>query len=447
MNNLKEELQLIPVTIDNMEFYRMSIPMKEICERVGKAGFEVYDELRKQDFVIDKHILVSQKDLEDYIELEKQNQARSEFDEKTQEEQFYSDVRNLLANSAYFDRILHGTDGKVGLIDSCDNVVVPPIFDSCDGVSYLFDRDQHAVVGRDGKFWLTPRDGSGRIITPAPGYDSVEKLFGSTFVTRNGKKGYIGIYSGDELIPPVMDLLKDVVDDRIFIMNNKIGYYHRFDRLYIEPQFTAIDFTSHQFCLNNRWGWLLDNGSFTEDIPKSQYDMMLVNWEIKYYLEKNPDEKPVYYSLDEVHSHMEEARKEMRRKPSSYLKLPTLKLPTGIKALKEVRAALMNLTTDYGSINIKTTNGLDIMISAIQVEQERILRLEWTSIENKDIWADLKLPMLSSMHAILSAFDNKFVLTLQRDFSLKEISKLSRFISRYLTDFRKTAISDISFSN
>ena len=54
MNNLKDKLQLIPVTIDNMEFYRMSIPMKEICERVGKAGFEVYDELRKQGFVIDR---------------------------------------------------------------------------------------------------------------------------------------------------------------------------------------------------------------------------------------------------------------------------------------------------------------------------------------------------------------------------------------------------------
>ncbi|MCM1139190.1 MAG: hypothetical protein NC453_11530 [Muribaculum sp.] len=443
MCNLKEELQLIPVTIDDMEFYRLNISMKEICERVGIAGFEVYDELRKQGFVIDKPILVSQKDLEDYIELEKKNQARSEFDEMTREEQFYSDVRNLIANSAYFDRIMHSPDGKVGLIDSCDNVVVPPIFDSCEGVSYLFYREQHAVVGKDGKFWLTPRDGSGKIITPAPGYDSVEKLFGSTFVTRNGKKGCIGIYSGTELIPPVMDLLKDVVDDRIFIMDNKIGYYHRFDRLYIKPQFTAIDFTTHQFCLNNRWGWLLEDGAFTEHMPKNQYDMMLVHWEIKSYLEKNPNEKPVYYSLDEVHSHMEDARKERRRKPSSYLKLPALRLPKGIKALKEIQTALANLAKNNVSIKIKTTNGLEINVCAIQAGQERLMRLEWTAVENKDIWTDLKLPMLNSVHAILSAIDNKFALTLQRDFSLKEISKLNRFISWYLTDFRKTIISDI----
>ena len=74
MENLKEQLIIETVEIDSQKYSRLNLSIKEICYRVGVAGFAVFKKLQEMGIELPAPILVSQQDVDDYNNYEKTHQ-------------------------------------------------------------------------------------------------------------------------------------------------------------------------------------------------------------------------------------------------------------------------------------------------------------------------------------------------------------------------------------
>lgn len=163
---------------------------------------------------------------------------------------------NVLSNLVYYDTVVvDEATGKQGLVDSNGNVVVPMIFDSCRGCTDMYDADSLAVVERCGKKYLTPRDGSGRIINKKP-YDDIKCTCVHGWVKRNGKSGLIDMKTGKVIIPCSMDWIEttDCGFDIICGQRGRIGLYDTCLKKYIRPQFWDYDFADMRFSKMDKMG-------------------------------------------------------------------------------------------------------------------------------------------------------------------------------------------------
>ena len=454
MENLKEQLIIETVEIDSQKYSRLNLSIKEICYRVGVAGFAVFKKLQEMGIELPAPILVSQQDVDDYNNYEKTHQNFVPMSEMTPEYEFELDTINLIANSAYFDREFVSADGKVGLIDSLGNIVVPPIFDSAEGTEYLFHANNKAIVGKDGKLWLTPRDGTGHIVNITQGYDNVTPKFQLPFVERAGKHGLVDLTTGKELIPSEMDWIKQVVNDYVFGKNGKLGYYSMLaykEVKYLAPVYDAFDLTSRQFKRDEQWGWLLTDGTFTTETPCLGESSIFITWHPECYIDKDPKEEEKYLSLDDLKKKLKalekNALKERNRTLASRLDLPTLNFQRGFKAADEIEKPLQdelafcikntiwNKTFYFGMFNEDKPL---IYIKFTNIGKGITMNLEWTDSELEDQWRDLKLPekIMRSLHVIISASEERPILTFQRQFKANQLKKLAKFLTYYLLEFR-----------
>ena len=344
MENILEELKVNKEIIEEKEYARLNMPIRKVCAGLGVAGFKLFEKLEENGIVLKCPILVSTQDVKDYHEYENRHLLYEPFCELTENEKFEQDINHLIANSAYFDIPFTGQDGKVGLKDTLGNVTVPAIFDWVEGSDYLFYDRSLARVKKDGKIWLTPRDGSGEIVSV--GYDKIKPYFSNAYVERNGRQGFLDLETGKELIPTEMDWMKQTISDYVFIRNGKIGYYLYYGEEpgYVYPQFEEINLSTHQFLKDGEWGYLLEDNSFTTDIPRLRKYVRDVIWDAEHYFEKNPNLPEKYYTLEEmgknIFSTWEQKVKERTRSPRTFLKLPKLQLPESVKIIKEVKDVL-----------------------------------------------------------------------------------------------------------
>lgn len=288
MENILKRLKVSKEKIEGQDYARLNMTINELSKGLGVAGFKLFEKLEENGIVLKCPILVSAEDIK-YHHNYCSHRYDQPFHELSKEEKFEQDINHLIANSAYFDIPFSGEDGKVGLKDTLGNITVPPIFDWAEGTDYLFYDRTLARVKKDGKIWLTPRTGSGEIISV--GYDKVDPYFSNAYVERNGRQGFLDLESGKELIPAEMDWLKQTISDYVFIRNGKIGYYFYYaeEPGYVYPQFEAINLSTHQFLKDGEWGYILEDNSFTTDIPRLRRYVRDVIWDAEHYFEKNPN--------------------------------------------------------------------------------------------------------------------------------------------------------------
>lgn len=268
MEILKDQIEVTWLTINGKRYGRLNMPMKELCTRLKQGGAFIGLKLSIMNIDAPMCFLLSQQDIDDYNDFEKKDSNIQTPPDWPSNRDFVWEVNEVYINAYYFDYAFFGEDGKVGLKDTCGNIVVPPLFDSAEGIDCIYFKDNMVVVGKDGKLWLTPRDGSGRIVNPNRGYDIVKTDWWNGYVMRAGKQGLVDLHNGCELIPSDMDWLRPSMRDFVFSRDGKIGYFHCFpweDRVYIEPEYDAIDLSTQQFMKNGEWGWVLSDGTFTTE--------------------------------------------------------------------------------------------------------------------------------------------------------------------------------------
>lgn len=461
-NNLKDHLskslKIDNVVIEGENYIKLNMPIKKLCKTLGTAGFKVYGKLKELGYDTEGRLLVSQTDLEDYHKYEIQFKDTNPFEEESEEEKLDRKIYTLISNSGYFDIPFKGQDGEIGLKDSIGNMVVPPIFEEAEGTEYLFESKHMARVKKNGKFWLSPRDGSGRII--GPGYEKIEPYFSLAAVKRYGKTGMVDLATGIEFIPSQMNWLKKLIGDYVFTQNGKIGYYFYYDELdrYVEPQFDAINLTTHQFLKNGEWGWLLKWGEFTTLCPRFRDQTKELDWEAEHYIEKNPNESDKYYTMEEMEEdfkrRMPEMIKERNRTLKSYLTLPQIKFQYGFKSLDKVKKSLMegcdqvlNNPKDIVEITFsdKDFDYLGIKVNIKNLDGMAIMEMSMDCSKDEDLWDFTSLPykIQRCFNVILMAPENRPILKVGRCFKKHELSMLSKFITYYFLEHMKLKEEDI----
>lgn len=459
MEKLKEQLVVTNVDINGCQYARLNMPLKEICHRIGVAGFDIFDKLKELGIETGGPILVSQQDIDDYKSYEREHPVYNP--DCSEAEEFAAGVNCLIANSAYFDQPLTDDNGNVGLIDTLGNIVVPPLFDSAEGTSYLFHAQNKAIVKKDGKFWLTPRDGSGQIININRGYDSINPYFHYAYVIRDGKHGLVDLTTGHELIPSEMDWLKQVVNDYVFGKDGKIGYYSVFDcneSLESEPLFDAINLTTRQFMKDGEWGWYLKGGVFTTEIPCEEDRSFQVVWKYEHFIDTNPDEEERYITLEELTRHLKASvrkmSKERTRTLASRLNLPSLRFPKGFTAIEEIEGSLTEILKRCVKekrkevkiwFGTKSEGEPIVDVNFLNKGKGMTMQLEWIDDDLKDQWRDIKLPekMQKFLNVIIYASKERPVLKFTRQFEASQVKLLSKFLTYYIVEFRQIARKDI----
>lgn len=462
-NNLKDHLskslKIDNVVIEEENYIKLNMPIKKLCKTLGTTGFKVYGKLKELGYDTEGRLLVSQADLEDYQKYEIEFKDSNPFEEETEEEKLDRKIYNLISNSGYFDIPFIGQDGKIGLKDSIGNVVVPPFFEEAEGTEYLFEAKCMARVRKDGKLWLSPRDGSGKII--GPGYDKIEPYFSLASVKRYGKTGMVDLTTGIEFIPSQMNWLKKLIGDYVFTQNGKIGYYFYYDELdrYVKPQFDAINLTTHQFLKNGEWGWLLKWGEFTTFCPRYRDQTKEMVWEAEHYIERNPNETERYFTMEEMEEdfkkRMPEMIKERTRTLKSYLTLPQIKFRNGYTPLDKVKKAILDASEKVMNspdkiieitFSDKDFDYLGIKVIIKNLEDKAVMEMKMECLKDEDLWDFTSLPykIQRCFNVILMAPENRPILKVGRCFKKHELSMLSKFITYYFLEHMKLKEEDIA---
>lgn len=173
------------------------------------------------------------------------------------------------------------------------------MFDECKGSESICMADTMAAVKFNGKWWLTRRDNSGELATES--YDYISRSYGYAWVYRDTKVGLLDAKTCETLIPCEQDWLRTPTFGLWYIgKGDKIGFFEPDNTCtgmyepptYIPATFDAIDVATGKICKNGRWGWLLRDGSFTENKRK------IGN---KFYVEPNlpldTNERELYFGV------------------------------------------------------------------------------------------------------------------------------------------------------
>ena len=177
--------------------------------------------------------------------------------------------------------IFEGKDGKKGLKDCCENILVPAKYDGFGFIPkpFVFKRKSVNAV-RDGKYVLVALDGSGEELTKEP-YDEIRLAtyyhLGSPYVYRkNGMKawGFMNT-SGGEVCENIIDKYYWGQNSMWYDSGEKMGYW-QFGVIFLQPIYDNIEMTGDPedpliFTLNGVQGYVRFDGSF---LPLSDFKKM-----------------------------------------------------------------------------------------------------------------------------------------------------------------------------
>ena len=179
---------------------------------------------------------------------------------------------NLLNSYDWFDYTFE-ENGKVGLMDITERVLIPPLYDSIDETYEYFDNYPFTPITNDGKCGLVKRYGAGEPITDII-YDfaGYEENTGNYSVTLYGKSGLID-HRGRMVVRCILDSIDESVANLTVIESNSRFGLLMNGRLLVEPIYESIDLQPDEFCrvtLDGMIGYLTKDGQFTEDEEEAE---------------------------------------------------------------------------------------------------------------------------------------------------------------------------------
>lgn len=462
--NIKDKLTVEHINDTlNGECIRLNISIKELLDATSPDDDNFYQNLKAQEIEFDRPILASPQDVKDYLELEKFDwpeweeiqDGNSESDNKHVERM--RSILNELSRLIYKDaEFIDEINGKKGLVDPFGNIVVPALFDSCRGASDMTEIICYAVVEKDGKFYRTPRDGSGKLIDEE-GYD---KIYLNGDVIRNGKCGKVSLKNPHVLIPCEMDWMEyqNLGYTVIFGKNGKLGMRDCYLHKYVSPEYSAYDISTLRFCRDGVWGWISRHtGEFFTEPIGSRYDVMIAAFDADSYL--HYDDKPKeqtkekqYISLEEARKRLQkrvsEFKKRLRIKLSSVVELPSLRFGKGLEASSRVVEAIRSLSPQNKKlcVNANSTDAPDMRISCYKDGRRTIYRLEWNPKNNALAWYDARLREREAFHQVILPEKDTFSMCFYRNFSARQVHIMAKFIMYYYETIWQIPVNELSIT-
>lgn len=177
--------------------------------------------------------------------------------------------------------IFEGSNGKRGLKDCCENILVPAKYDGFGFIPkpFVINRESINAV-RDGKYVLVKLDGSGEELTKEP-YDEIRLAtyyhLGSPYVYRkNGMQawGFMNL-SGVEVCDNIIDDYYWGLNSMWYDSGDKMGYW-QFGVIFLPPIYDNIELPGEPedpllFTLEGVQGYVRHDGSF---LPLSEFKRM-----------------------------------------------------------------------------------------------------------------------------------------------------------------------------
>ena len=448
--NIKEKLTVERINDPQYgECIRLNMSIRELLDAVSPDDDNFYQNLKAQGIEFDSPVLASPQDVEDYLELEKFDlsecdeiqDCKSESDKKHVERM--RSILNYLSGLLYKDtEFVDGSNGKNGLVDPYGNIVVPALFDSCRGASDLTEVVCYAVVEKNGKFYRTPRDGSGILIDEA-GYD---KIYFNGEVLRGGKHGKVSRMTPQVLIPCEMDWMEyeNLGHSVIFGKSGKLGMRDCFLHRYVSPEYSAYDISTLRFCREGVWGWISRHtGEFFTEPIGDRYGVMIPAIDADSYLHYY--DKPKEQTKENQYFPLEAARKSilkrasefnsrLRIKLSSVVELPLLRFGKEYKAPSEVVEAIRSLSSLKNTklrVNANSIDAPDMYITRYKDGRRTMYRLEWHPKTNALAWYDACLPERAPFHQVILPEKDTFSMYFFRDFGARQVHIMAKFIAYY----------------
>lgn len=455
--SIKDEIIVTPESVKKyagQTMLRLNTSVRRLFGALDATGHNFRDIAEQVGIKLDKPILASEQDVADYLDLDSELKQCRVFDYIPPEHKHAYDVINELINLVYFDNeTIDAETGRKGLVDSNGKAVVPAIFDSCKGCRDMPEVDSLAIVEKDGKYYLTPRDNSGKLINDIP-YDEIKRSCSFGWVKRNGKCGLIDIKTGKDIIPCTMDWIEDV--SFYSIVCGKAGYigvYDTYLKQYVSPRFKDFDFTTLQFCRGRKWGWgwgwLLTNGRFVEFPPAHICNVVTIGTSIEGVLE--PNDKPLnegereYYTEEDLYEYLDKTSDSSDEidglSMDKYLTLAPVEVPEGIKADKKIlslmKRALRRLRDDFDYRMLLTVAPVScedapkLHIEILESASVDYIILSWKPKNRKTAWYDALFKPLAGFHQTIKYSPEGLAVKIYRNFSSSEAEKVACFIPYY----------------
>ncbi len=428
------------------ECVRLNMSIKTLFDTYSPDDDNFYQNLNENGIRLNCQILATPQDVEDYRKLDEYDWSELEENPEKISESEKKRLERLRSISWQLNSLIYEdiefTDektGKKGLTDQFGNIVVPALFDSCRGATNLTEIDYYAVVGKDGKFYRTPRDGSGRLIDNE-GYDTI--YYGGE-VLRDGKHGKVSVKFPCVRIPCEMDWLEyDFCYGIIFGKDNKLGFYDEYLHKYVAPEYSAFDISTFQFCRNGVWGWVSrETGEFFTEPVGDRYGVMIAASFADSYLSyddkpKSNKEKqyiPIEEARENILKNASGFKKRLKTKLSSLLELPSLKFEKGFAASSRIVEAIRSLSSEDGKLIVSSANSdaAEIHISCSKVGRKKVYRLEWSPKNNAMAWYDARLPEITAFHQLIIPGKDTFSLHFTCDFDARQVHTIAKFIEYY----------------
>ena len=202
----KTDIDLSEDYLDNPVVYKLNIPVLQAFKTLGVNNRKEFEgKLEEFGATYPYFLVASKEDIEDYKKIGNWMPEIGPYCGPEGEEDFYGEVLGFLGYMIYKDYQIE-ENGKFGLKCTTGEVVIPPLFDNCVGSNEMLFCDTLAVVEKDGKQWVTPRDGRGKIVSE--GYDSISRSYCFGWLENEGQKGLLDSITGDVLVPCEMDWME-----------------------------------------------------------------------------------------------------------------------------------------------------------------------------------------------------------------------------------------------
>ena len=411
--------------------YRLDKPIIEyFLELNVQDRFEFNEKLAGKLGMENNFLLIaSEKDIETYEQISKYFTPFEDYIGPKGKEEFYLNVINYIINMVYID-IPFGNVGNLGIKDLNGNIIVPPLFNSVAGAEDFIFYKTLCVVEKQDKFYLTPRDGSGKLISN--GFDKISRSYCNAWVKSNSKFGLLDSRTAEIIVPCEMDIMTDSGGrgSRLIGKDNTVGIISRgFGEIgstkAVLPQFEYVNLTTGQFCKNGKLGWVLADGTFIDIPPKKNEGYIHLNE--AFPLSFNYD-RLVYKIENKKTNKIIPGFKKIKRSrlsisPEKRLSIPNIEIDDLTKVIIHPKVGTLFEGLDfYNETNIPShltleDNGMTIHCKTIKQESSKWdISISCELIDEKDIAIMEAFPLTLCCNKILKCRGNKFILQLKRNF-------------------------------
>lgn len=422
--------------------------IKEIYDALGCQNHgDFYDKLKAHGIKLEHPIKAISQDVLDYLEIgDKYDDAH--FDPLTDSMSDYDNgLQNVILNTIYYDvPFTDESTGKVGLKDSCGMIVVPALFDEAVGASDMGFVETLAKVKLNDKYFLTPRDGSGKILTEE-GYDEMSRSCAFAWVTKDGKKGMLSSLTGEVIIPCEMDWLineSGLLLRRIFAKEGKVGFaeFNPFNGVleyYANPVYDAIDLTRNRYRIDGKWVYISNDGQIVD--KKSPKFQDVTYWSSPtFYLDYEFRDLPYdnFANFD-------------NRFTRNY---PPFVFPTDLTVDERITDALCNalaLVNDGLSPVIvwfvvpEEKGGALIGLKFSQNAGKTVIEPMWQSSEQELLFKELTYPNIRCFSCLIKDIHGKFGMQFYRAFSDADFKDIEKLIADYFINHLGLSMSELHF--